>query len=56
MAGQSCGSTSRLIIHHSQYEELSKIVERVKRVKVGHPLDTCIKMGPVVSEVQYRKV
>ena len=43
--GQSCGSTSRLIIHRSQYEELSqKVVDRVKQVKVGHPLDTSIKM------------
>ena len=55
--GQSCGSTSRLIIHRSQYEELSKkVVGRVKQVKVGHPLDTSIKMGPVVSEAQYQKV
>jgi acyl-CoA reductase-like NAD-dependent aldehyde dehydrogenase len=55
--GQSCGSTSRLIIHRSQYDELSqKVVERVKQVKVGHPLDTSIKMGPVVSEAQYQKV
>src|SRR6056300_619671 len=55
--GQSCGSTSRLIIHRSQYDELSKkVVERVSQVKVGHPLDTSIKMGPVVSEAQYQKV
>ena len=55
--GQSCGSTSRLIIHRSQYEELSKkVVERVKQVKVGHPLNPSIKMGPVVSEAQYQKV
>ncbi len=55
--GQSCGSTSRLIIHRSQYDELSqKVVERVKQVTVGHPLDTSIKMGPVVSEAQYQKV
>ena len=32
------------------------MVERVKQVKVGHPLDTSIKMGPVVSEAQYQKV
>jgi acyl-CoA reductase-like NAD-dependent aldehyde dehydrogenase len=55
--GQSCGSTSRLIIHRSQYEELSaKVVDRVRSVKVGHPLDPDINMGPVVSQAQYEKV
>jgi acyl-CoA reductase-like NAD-dependent aldehyde dehydrogenase len=55
--GQSCGSTSRLIVHRSQYQELSeKVVARVRKVKVGHPLDASIKMGPLVSEAQYEKV
>ena len=55
--GQSCGSTSRLLVHESQYALVAqKVVDRVKTVKVGHPMNPEIKMGPVVSEAQYQKV
>ncbi len=55
-AGQSCGSTSRLLLHESVADEvLSEVVARVSAIKVGHPLVDDTDMGPVISEAQYRK-
>lgn len=56
-AGQSCGSTSRLMVHESLYDAVTeRVVERVGRIKVGDPLDTASEMGPVNSEGHYRHV
>ena len=56
-AGQSCGSTSRLMVHESLYDAvIERVVERVGRIKVGDPLDTASEMGPVNSEGHYRHV
>ncbi|MCS6947846.1 MAG: aldehyde dehydrogenase family protein, partial [Steroidobacteraceae bacterium] len=56
-AGQSCGSTSRLLLHESIYDT---VVERVgaalAALKLGDPLDPNAEMGPVNSERQYRRV
>ncbi|WP_104118305.1 aldehyde dehydrogenase family protein [Arthrobacter sp. B1805] len=55
-AGQSCGSTSRLLVHSSIAAELTaRVCELVGDIKVGHPLDESTQMGPLVSEAQYRK-
>lgn len=56
-AGQSCGSTSRLMVHESLYDAvIERVVERVGRIKVGDPMDTASEMGPVNSEGHYRHV
>jgi len=56
-AGQSCGSTSRLLIHESLYDEVvKKVVDGVAQVRVGSPLDPLSEMGTMVSEQQYDKV
>nr|WP_256870524.1 aldehyde dehydrogenase family protein [Paenarthrobacter nitroguajacolicus] len=55
-AGQSCGSTSRLLVHSSIATEVTALVgELVATIKVGHPLDEGTEMGPLVSEAQYLK-
>lgn len=55
--GQSCGSTSRLFLHEDIHDEvLEKLVERVGKVRIGHPMDPETEMGCVVSEEQYEKV
>lgn len=55
--GQSCGSTSRLLVHASLADE---VVERVKTgveaVRIGDPLDPETEMGTMVSQAQYEKV
>src|SRR5215813_11911331 len=55
--GQSCGSMSRIVLHESIYDAvLEKILERVRKIKVGHPLDPTTNMGPVNNKQQYGKV
>ena len=55
-AGQSCGSTSRLLLHESIADRvLDAVVDQVRAIRVGHPLDPGAQMGPVISRNQYDK-
>ena len=55
--GQSCGSTTRLFVHESVHDELlARIVARLGRIRIGHPLDPETEMGSLVSKAQYEKV
>jgi 2-formylbenzoate dehydrogenase len=55
-AGQSCGSTSRLLLHESIADRvLDAVVEQVRAIRVGHPLDEATQMGPVIDGRQYEK-
>jgi 2-formylbenzoate dehydrogenase len=55
-AGQSCGSTSRLLLHESIASQvLDSVVEQVRAIRVGHPLEDGTQMGPVVDGRQYAK-
>jgi acyl-CoA reductase-like NAD-dependent aldehyde dehydrogenase len=48
--GQSCGSTSRLIIHRSIAEPvLERVSELVARIRIGPPLDPTTEMGSMIS-------
>jgi betaine-aldehyde dehydrogenase len=56
-SGQSCGSTSRLMLHESIYDEVvEKIVAAVSAIKLGDPSDHASGMGPVNSAGHYRHV
>lgn len=56
-AGQSCGSTSRILAHESIYDDLvERVAARTDAVKVGDPLDPESEMGPVNSEGHYNNV
>jgi betaine-aldehyde dehydrogenase len=56
-SGQSCGSTSRLMLHESLYDDvIARIEAQVSAIKVGDPLDTSSGMGPVNSAKHYRHV
>lgn len=56
VAGQSCGSTSRLLLHESIADKVTaRVAEIVAAIRVGHPLDDSTQMGPVISEAQYEK-
>jgi 1-pyrroline-5-carboxylate dehydrogenase len=49
--GQKCSACSRLIIHEKIYSEfVQKLVEKVKRLKVGPSQDPSNYMGPVINE------
>lgn len=55
--GQSCGSTSRLYIHSTIYEEfLEKLGARMDAMVLGDPTDPATDTGPVVSRSQFDKV
>lgn len=55
--GQSCGSTSRLLLHEDIHDAvLEKVVARVAALRVGDPMADDTEMGPVNSGVQLRKV
>ena len=56
-SGQSCNAPTRMLVEKSMYDEA---VERVKKfantMKVGDPKKEGEHIGPVVSEVQYKKI
>lgn len=57
-SGQSCGSTSRVFLHESLYDQvLEKVVQLLpQRHKPGIPTDPKTTMGSLVSQAQLDKV
>jgi len=56
-AGQSCGSTSRLLLHESVYATVvERVAVRMANIKLGSPLDPASEMGPVNSARQHERV
>jgi 2-formylbenzoate dehydrogenase len=54
--GQSCGSTSRVLLHASVADDvLAKVIERVAAIRIGSPVDPDTQMGPLASRAQYEK-
>ena len=50
VGGQSCGATSRLIIHADLREAvLQRVVEQTERIRIGMPDDSSSQMGCMVS-------
>ncbi len=57
LTGQACTATSRAIVLENVAEEFErKLVERVKRIKVGNGLAEGVEMGPVVGEKEMNKI
>ncbi|MET0444363.1 MAG: 5-carboxymethyl-2-hydroxymuconate semialdehyde dehydrogenase [Pseudorhodoplanes sp.] len=55
--GERCTSSSRALVDASIYEEFAKrAAERVKRIKVGHPLDPATEIGPLIHPRHVEKV
>ncbi|MGH8167808.1 MAG: 5-carboxymethyl-2-hydroxymuconate semialdehyde dehydrogenase, partial [Woeseiaceae bacterium] len=55
--GERCTSSSRLLVHESiEGEFTAALTERVKRLKVGHPLDPSTEIGPLVHRRHFEKV
>ena len=52
--GQRCTATSRVILHKAIADKfLEKLVERVKKIKVGDGMEDGINMGPAVDKAQF---
>ncbi|WP_323784783.1 5-carboxymethyl-2-hydroxymuconate semialdehyde dehydrogenase [Thalassovita sp.] len=55
--GERCTSSSRLLVQSSIAEEFAtKLIERVNRIKVGHPLDPETEIGPLIHQTHFAKV
>jgi len=55
--GERCTSSSRLLVQDTIREEFeAKLAERVKKIKVGHPLDPTTEVGPLINEEHFKKV
>lgn len=55
--GQSCGSTSRLLVHERLVDDVvAHIVALVDRIRIADPLLDDTEMGPLVSRAHYERV
>ena len=55
--GERCTSSSRLFVQRSIYDDFTnKLAERVKKIKVGDPLDFATEIGPLIHGVHFNKV
>jgi aldehyde dehydrogenase (NAD+) len=56
-AGQVCSAGSRILAHADIYDEvIERLVARAKAIRVGDPRDAGTSMGPLVSQVQMKRV
>jgi aldehyde dehydrogenase (NAD+) len=56
-AGQVCSAGSRILAHTDVYHEVvHRLAERAKRQRLGDPREPSTSMGPLVSEVQMKRV
>jgi 5-carboxymethyl-2-hydroxymuconic-semialdehyde dehydrogenase len=55
--GERCTSSSRLLVQKSIEKEFTaRLVERVRKIKVGHPLDPATEVGPLIHPRHVDKV
>jgi len=55
--GERCTSSSRLLIEDSIARDfLARVAERVKRLRVGHPLDPATEVGPLIHQRHKDKI
>lgn len=56
-AGQICYATTRALVPEPLYDAfVEKLVEKVKRIRVGDPMDPQTTMGPLISAEQRKSV
>ena len=52
--GQRCTATSRVILHKAIAEKfLEKLIDRVKKIRVGDGMEDGVGMGPAVDKAQF---
>lgn len=55
--GQSCSSTSRVLVHKSLHDKVADELAKVaSEIPIGFPWLEGAEMGPIVSEAQYERV
>ena len=56
-AGQGCAITSRWIVPESRHDEaVDAVVATLRTIRYGDPTDPGVMMGPLINDVQRRKV
>jgi RHH-type proline utilization regulon transcriptional repressor/proline dehydrogenase/delta 1-pyrroline-5-carboxylate dehydrogenase len=56
-AGQKCSAASRLIIVDAVYDEMvSRLAGATRELRVGHPREMGVQVGPVIDEDAYARV
>lgn len=56
-SGQVCSAGSRILAHASVYDEVvERMTTRAKAIRVGDPTQSGTTMGPIVSELQMKRV
>jgi len=55
--GQACIASNRVFVHSSIYDAFTcKVVERVKQLKMGLPLEEGVQLGPLIGPSAVKKV
>ena len=55
--GEVCTCPSRMLVHESIYDKfMTRVIERVKAIKTGDPLDSSVMMGAQASNDQFEKI
>lgn len=55
--GEVCTCPSRMLVHESIYDKfMTRVIERVKAIKTGNPLDPSVMMGAQASNDQFEKI
>jgi 5-carboxymethyl-2-hydroxymuconic-semialdehyde dehydrogenase len=55
--GERCTSSSRLLVDRSIEQDFTaRLVERVRNLKIGHPLDPATEIGPLIHPTHVAKV
>ncbi|HUP69286.1 MAG TPA: proline dehydrogenase family protein [Acidimicrobiales bacterium] len=56
-AGQKCSAASRLVVLDAVYDELvGRLVGHSRELRVGHPREMAVKLGPVIDEEAWTRV
>ena len=55
--GERCTSSSRLLVEETIADAfVDRLSERVRRIRIGHPLDPATEIGPLIHETHLAKV
>lgn len=55
--GQVCSAGSRILVHHSIHDKVvERLAARAQTTRMGNPQDSSTGMGPLVSEMQMKRV
>jgi aldehyde dehydrogenase (NAD+) len=56
-SGQVCSAGSRILVHAAVYDQVvARLAARASAIRIGDPRETATGMGPLVSDVQMKRV